>query len=176
LKRLKLLDLSKNTLKQIDENTFESLDTLESLYLSSNKLAQIHIDAFRTLTNLKNLYLDNNFLVSTPVITNLRELTYLTLENQNNQLNSPLRNFAFRIDNQTSSFFELNLARNYLLQGVEDKIFCSVKLSRLTVGFNTLNKIDKCILRQLLTGTNSNTTITSLSLFVTDIMITLCSA
>jgi hypothetical protein len=164
LKNLKLLDLSKNYLKEIDEKTFQSLESLKSLYLSFNKLERIHPESFSVLKNIENLYLDENFLVESPKISTLTELKYLTLENQNGHIKSPLKSFSFRIENQTSSFFELNLARNYLTS-FEDKLFCSIKLNRLTISLNSLNNLDKCILRQVLINNN----ITSLSLFVTEI-------
>ncbi|KAL1269894.1 hypothetical protein QQF64_032183 [Cirrhinus molitorella] len=60
VKQLRYLDLSSNTLRQLDEFIFEPLVHLEVLLLYNNQISQIDRTAFTGLTSLQKLYLSQN--------------------------------------------------------------------------------------------------------------------
>ncbi|KAL0185932.1 hypothetical protein M9458_017602 [Cirrhinus mrigala] len=60
VKQLRFLDLSSNTLRQLDEFIFEPLVHLEVLLLYNNQISQIDRTAFTGLSSLQKLYLSQN--------------------------------------------------------------------------------------------------------------------
>ncbi len=62
LSHIKILNLSKNQLTQINAYTFAWLPNLTHLSLSRNQLTQIHVDTFAGLHSLKELHLSGNRL------------------------------------------------------------------------------------------------------------------
>ncbi|ELT90852.1 hypothetical protein CAPTEDRAFT_134074, partial [Capitella teleta] len=84
-KFLRILDLTKNNIKEISNNTFVNLHNLTQLTLSNNTIVNIEEDAFKGLKNLKELCLEGNELSieTLETSTNLRgfdSLEYIDLE------------------------------------------------------------------------------------------------
>ena len=59
---LKVLDLSFNQLKSLPHNIFDVLEDLQSLHINDNELEYIHPDSVGNLTSLHTLHLDSNAL------------------------------------------------------------------------------------------------------------------
>ena len=80
--RLKILDLSRNQITQIQHKAFVGVNLLTVLYLNRNQISFIPKDAFDRLKNLYNLDLANNLLKMLDFrwFKNLNSLTYLYLE------------------------------------------------------------------------------------------------
>lgn len=67
VKHLRYLDLSSNSLEQLDEFVFEPLVNLEVLLLYSNKITQVDPLAFVTMVKLQKLYLSQNQMSRFPL-------------------------------------------------------------------------------------------------------------
>ena len=76
------LDISINNLQVIEEDTFDNLKLLTSLYLDHNYIESIKLGAFKDCPSLQNLYLRNNQLktISPGLFTALNQLHNLHLE------------------------------------------------------------------------------------------------
>ena len=151
---LTYLDLSFNSIKTIDSDTFKSLNSLIYLYLFNNKLNLIESNSFLFNSNIEYIYLSNNYLNSLPNITSLNKLKYYDVSNQNGQLQQ-LSNYALDVFNHSAdSFLELNLALNDIAS-FGDLTFCSsvkfnfIRLKRLAISLNTFKSLNKCLLNQV---------------------------
>jgi len=58
------IDLSENSIDNIDINTFNGYNKLEKLYLQENKLKQLDNGLFNHLFNLRELWLETNNIIS----------------------------------------------------------------------------------------------------------------
>lgn len=77
------IDLSENSIDNIDINTFKSYNKLEKLYLEENKLTQIEYGLFNHLSNLRELWLESNniVLINRNVFLGLNKLEKVCLNN-----------------------------------------------------------------------------------------------
>ncbi|XP_058821747.1 leucine-rich repeat-containing protein 15-like [Topomyia yanbarensis] len=80
---LKILDLGNNQISSIDEKTFFNLTILQSLFLSNNQLKVLKKNVFDTLETLSKLDLQNNQLISLEqdLFNSVNFLDYLWLKN-----------------------------------------------------------------------------------------------
>ncbi|XP_034555025.1 amphoterin-induced protein 1-like isoform X2 [Notolabrus celidotus] len=65
--RLRYLDLSSNSIRQLDEYIFEPMEYLEVLLLYNNRISQIDRTAFSGLLSLQRLYLSQNQISRFPL-------------------------------------------------------------------------------------------------------------
>ncbi|CAE7510574.1 Igfals [Symbiodinium sp. CCMP2592] len=81
LHRLRVLDLGRNNLLNVSDHTFAGLTSLQKLDLGSNKLEQLPETVFQNLTSLQKLDLHSNKLAELPetVFQNLTSLETLYL-------------------------------------------------------------------------------------------------
>ena len=138
LKRLELIDLSKNRIEYVPDGSFETL-SLQTLKLADNNLT-LSVNAFAGLEKtLKNLNLKGTGLRSLPAgISQLSSLAFLDLA-QNSIAQLPPRAFA-----GLSSLTALNLERNLIqvlersvFQGVNDTLSSLSLLNNLIADFPT---------------------------------------
>ncbi len=59
-----VIDLSENSIDNIDINTFQGYSKLEKLFLQDNKIKTLEYSLFNNLENLKELWLENNNIIS----------------------------------------------------------------------------------------------------------------
>ena len=125
LKHIIQLDLSYNGLKQIDQNSFNSINsTLEKLYLQNNELNSFNLNFIKSLTKLSELNLDfnvlkslknsNNFISTTSsLFKNSKNLQYLSIQGNQIQFDEESSSGGGSgIFNGLSNLQKLNLARN----------------------------------------------------------------
>ncbi|CAI6350466.1 unnamed protein product [Macrosiphum euphorbiae] len=81
LTQLNKLDLSRNEIRDIEPNSFTHLTELTSLHLDYNKISNLKIGAFANLSKLQILYLFSNEIenIETGVFNNLTSLECLLL-------------------------------------------------------------------------------------------------
>ena len=60
LQNIKTLDLDKNVLTKIPNNTFSNFDNLDKLSIQTNKITSLGEDSLNGLSKLKSLYLNGN--------------------------------------------------------------------------------------------------------------------
>ncbi|CAF0824178.1 unnamed protein product [Brachionus calyciflorus] len=138
------LDLSKNVITRLDENTFYNLSNLISLYMGTNKIQTINYKAFVPLINLETLYLNFNLFdyLNPNVFKGLKNLVTLYL-NANS-----LKKIELGLFKDLKSLSFLNLNRNFL-----DKItleFSSlISLKSLYLKFNQISVIEECSFRNM---------------------------
>lgn len=85
LRKLKYLNLAKNSLRRIPSNSFDHLTSLEELDLSDNQIDYLDEAAFEKLTSLQTIYLGGNNLEHLPfrIFEFLPNLRNISLENNN---------------------------------------------------------------------------------------------
>ncbi len=79
---LKLLNLSRNSLNELQENSFSSIPAVELIDISHSQISSIHTDAFKDVVNLKYLVLSGNTieeLDSESFASFTRSLVYLDI-------------------------------------------------------------------------------------------------
>lgn len=158
LKKLEILYLSSNRIKKINDNTFNKLHGLTTLSLSSNSIDSIETESFNSLPSLKSLDLENNYIAKIPSISNLNNLTFLSLSNQNGKLTMINRNAFDRKKTPTSGLY-LNLYNNNDLV-FNNQAFCSdfheeSFIKKLGISFSS--KLEKCMIKNQLYNENSPT-------------------
>lgn len=148
--KLRILDLSNNSIEVFDYNVFQNLISLNVLNLNHNKIKYICSDCFAK--NLLYLRLADNFLKRIPSIKSMSSLILFDLKNQNGQLKQ-LDNYQF---DRKDSFLNLkiHLEQNDVTNFAH-KSFCTKYnsyLDNFTLSYQTfLNmfKINKCLFNQL---------------------------
>ncbi|VVC30667.1 Hypothetical protein CINCED_3A022443 [Cinara cedri] len=85
LARLQEIDLSRNSLKTLEEFDFAGLPRLKKINLANNQIETISETTFHNSTQLQNIYLANNNLerIGERTFQGLNRLQYLDLENNN---------------------------------------------------------------------------------------------
>ena len=152
------LNLNNNYLKELNENFFIDLPSLEYLLLESNEIEYISQNAFKYLTSLKTLSLRHNNLNHIPssAIFFLPNMLLLDLADQKRGI-SEIEDFAFdRIDDKI--YFKLDLSYNNISK-ISKKAFCTTNLKNRFVnldqieltGSNLIN-LDFCTFKQLFDG------------------------
>ena len=103
LVKLKVIDLSENSLRFITPFTFSDVRSLQTLRLDENRIKNVTKCSFDGLTNLLNLTLDNNKFNTLPIdlFDFNKQLAYLTLHDN-------------KIDFLPKNMFENNTALEYL--------------------------------------------------------------
>lgn len=126
-------------IQSIDEDAFEGLDQLTSLFLPNNGITEIAPKTFHHLPNLVTLSLDNNFLIRIDdglfsMNTNLKRI-YIA----NNQINeiSPIFSRAF-LENLERFDMKENACANRLFV-IEDQTSLVVMNSVLRTCYNNFN-------------------------------------
>lgn len=78
---LRVLDLSKNFIEQLEANTFDGLNNLLALYLNRNKLTTIDPHVFSQLSSISILEISSNLIskLYQNTFTNLTELVEVDL-------------------------------------------------------------------------------------------------
>lgn len=151
LRSLKILDLSRNRIKNLQKISFDSLQNLKVLNLGYNEIRIIEDTIFNSLTNLGFLLLNNNYLttIHPERWENLEQLTVLNLAD--NFLISFDTGYNFSFANLT----KLNLSGNFLkvLNGIEIKR-SFLKLEDLDIGNNPWLCKDLNAFRSSLVGSN----------------------
>lgn len=120
LHKLKVLNLSKNVIINLNDYDFYNLTSLEILNLSYNKISIVPSDLFKSLNSLKELYLNNNNLID------IDPEKWTNLENLD----------------------ELNLAGNFLTKFDPTYNFSFINLKILNVSHNSLNYLNVIALRK----------------------------
>ena len=134
LQNLQTLNLAKNQILSIDQNTFTNLPSLVILDLSYNQISSIPIYLFvwpdfttRRLKNLKYLYLQNNKIVTLdPWFFYLQSI--ITINLANNQISSFTNNLNFYLQNgvinpQLKVIDNFDLSNNQI-SAFDDHILC----------------------------------------------------
>ncbi|CAF0853882.1 unnamed protein product [Brachionus calyciflorus] len=147
LKRLKYLYLRNNKLRIINEDSFSLLKEIKELNLDSNLISQIHSKAFFENKNLTTLSLANNFFSMKPDLQLSPRLTLLNLKN--NSI-SYLTNYAFDTKRDIYYKLKIDLRKNNIID-LSTRTFClsNLRISGFELLIDDINKVDKCILRQL---------------------------
>ena len=103
LVKLKVIDLSENSLRFITPFTFDDVRSVQVLRLDENRIKNLTKGSFDDLKNLLNLTLDNNKFSTLPIdlFDFNRQLTHLTLHDN-------------KIDFLPKNMFENNTALEYL--------------------------------------------------------------
>ena len=106
LPKLKLLDLSKNRIRILDETTFDKTPALEKLFLGGNQIKLIPV---LKLPNVTNLDLTNNFIdaINIDTFSGMPKLKYLWL-NGNDKITSIPEN-AFKNTELSTIYASANL-------------------------------------------------------------------
>lgn len=127
-----LLNLKKNELKKIDDNTFMNLKSLEMLILSKNKLKKLRKSTFTGLSNLSKLDLSKNEIDTIEVGTfdNLHELMFLYLKyNRLHVLDSVIFKYLINLT-------DLELEHNNLTALSEDTFKSMPNLEEISIANN----------------------------------------
>lgn len=148
--KLRVLDLSNNSIETLDNNVFRNLIALNVLNLNHNKIKYICSDCFTK--SLLYLRLEDNHLKRIPSIQSISSLILLDLKNQNGHLKK-LDNFQFDRKNSLLNL-KIHLEKNDLSE-FAPKSFCSkfdsfldnFTMSHLT--FVNMFKENKCLFNQL---------------------------
>lgn len=90
---LEYLSIMGNRYVSVDLNAFDDFGKLRVLNLAGNLISKFPIDSFHNLTSLKNFTLDDNRLTNVPKICDLKELEFLSL-NDNIILSIDKRSFC----------------------------------------------------------------------------------
>uniref|UniRef100_UPI00398F8A32 decorin-like n=1 Tax=Pristiophorus japonicus TaxID=55135 RepID=UPI00398F8A32 len=133
-----LLDLQNNKIRELKENDFKNLKSLQILILVNNRLQRIHPKAFSSLHSLRRLYLAKNLISTVP--ENMPK-TLLELHICDNKINF-VKKKPF---DGMSNMFALELSRNPLKpKGVAKAAFQGLKkLSYLRITETGLSEIPK---------------------------------
>jgi hypothetical protein len=94
LSNLTILSLEYNHLTRIEDGAFLGLTKLKQLTLRTNQLMNLSPGVFCDLVSLHDLYITDNKLTSIPDVGYAKNLTYLTLDN--NQIKSAKIPLGFR--------------------------------------------------------------------------------
>jgi hypothetical protein len=147
LKRLDTLILRENQLTYLSYGTFSSCRKIRTLDLSDNQISRIDSKTFRLLNQLKILLLSNNPL-GQRVLTNyflkpLKNLQYLDLENTQLKILSP---FFFHFNQRLQS---IKLRRNYQNSTLK-RTFCGTSsLIEIDLVSTNIHSLDICTYHQI---------------------------
>lgn len=112
MSNLRILDLSKNEIAQLDQHSFQKSKRLRILNLKFNLIYRLPGKVFHDLVELSELYLSNNLLVNFSIhdelFINLRQLSILDISN--NSITDLPRN----VFNGLAHLIQLDLAHNKL--------------------------------------------------------------
>lgn len=146
LNDLQELYLTNNRLNKLPVNLFDGLGNLQELMLTNEQLTELPKTAFNDLKKLKKLYLDNNKLVKLPkeLFTNLQTLKELSL------INNQLRILPPHLFKNLHKLQDLYLEENPLTNltpdnftGLKDLKWLNIQNSQLTPGEK--NKIQQAL-------------------------------
>ena len=147
LKRLQTLILRENQLTHLSSSTFRSCRKIRTLDLSDNQISHIDPKAFHSLNQLKILLLSNNplgqRLLTNDFLKPLTNLQYLDLENTQLKNLSPF----FLIFNQRLQ--SIKLRRNYF-PSILKRIFCGTSsLIEIDLVGSGVRSLDVCTYHQI---------------------------
>jgi Leucine-rich repeat (LRR) protein len=146
-KKLEQFYLSDNLLKVVPSYAFNGLKSLKMIFLDDNFIENIFPSAFINLSGMKELDLSNNNLTFLPedfLSSNMRDLNYLTLTDNNIELNPAGK---IGLERLQEHFFEWGnmkfRARNY---GDEPfiavkKVYSNLKKEQLFWNFDVLKSL-----------------------------------
>jgi hypothetical protein len=145
------LFLSGNSFKSIEMNSFQNFAKLKALFLSNNLIEKIDDNSFENNKELNWLSLDGNFLKQIPNLKNLTKLYGLSMNNQNERL-TELVDYAFE-RNRYANILNLDINSNKLVK-FGNKTFCDRNslrniFGKITIDYDSIKLIDKCLLKQL---------------------------
>ena len=83
---LRILDLSRNEIKNVDKGAFSVLTELEVLHLDHNYIRELYNGTFHTLISLVTLYLQHNEIVTLPDNLFENNLKLLNVSLSNNKI------------------------------------------------------------------------------------------
>ena len=132
---MQTLDLSRNTLTSLVNQTFAPLETLVELRLSQNKINTVQPSAFHGLSRLRVLYLDHNLIaeINPAWFEPLEHLRFLYLTNN---LLRTLPAFTFR---PLKALQILNVAQNKIHNVSHEAFYAVRSLDTLNLSKNLLN-------------------------------------
>ncbi|KAK2726825.1 chaoptin-like [Artemia franciscana] len=145
LRALKILDLSSNQIKNIDENAFRNLEKLEELDLKQNCISEISSRVMRTLVNVKHLNLQGNDFTSVREDSFAAPLAVETLDLSDNYIVS-IENRSFR---NLTLIRQLNLSSNKLFELKDDAFYGLDQLEDLDISNNLFHSFPSAALRRL---------------------------
>ena len=146
LSNLEQLDLSQNKLKELRQDMWNGLESLNILWLNGNNIRNLPSAGFRSLTNLKDLYLFENKItdVNSDIWIGLRSLRSLYLGT--GYLDNSRGNYITKITPGTFSTLVnlqyLSRARNKLKEINGDMWQGLDSLKTLNLGSNNINWIE----------------------------------
>ncbi|CAE7510557.1 atk [Symbiodinium sp. CCMP2592] len=144
LHRLRVLDLGRNNLLNVSDHTFAGLTSLQKLDLGSNKLEQLPETVFQNLTSLQQLDLHSNKLAELPE-TVFQGLTSLqTLDLRYNNLELPEQVFQ-----GLTSLQKLDLRWNQLAELPETVFQGLTSLETLELFYNKLAELPAAVFQGL---------------------------
>ena len=156
LKSLKYLNLNRNLIQFIENNTFDQLINLEKLYLSGNRLSSNQtfnpINSkfiFKYLFNLKELNLSYNCIefLNENLFFNLNKLT--TIDLSNNLIKSVKQNSFNRLFNLKNLYLQNN--SDFLLFEAYQSFNQTKSIKNIFISKSILynNEFNKCFFKQL---------------------------
>ena len=153
--RLNRLLMSRNTFQKADKNIFAQLFNLNLLDLSFNQIGSIDSSNFETIKNVRELLLNDNKLTRVPSIKGLVNLKRIDLTNQNGAL-AEVDGFAFERKTLPNEMLKIELDQNTATQ-FNTQTFCShfyteTRVNSLVVSYGSLDRFNKCLLKQLQVG------------------------
>ncbi|KAJ6216433.1 hypothetical protein RDWZM_007590 [Blomia tropicalis] len=138
--RLKILDLSNNYIETIDDNAFGSLKKLKVLNLNSNRLKQVTNKwSIRNLPNLTHLKMNQNNISKIDPLSFENMISLKTLDLNSNQLSlENVNNGAFVI-HPDNPLRQLNLSNNSLTTVTIGQMFGMNSLTWLDLSHNPID-------------------------------------
>ena len=135
LKKLKVLDVSKNSIKRFPLYIFRFTKNLGSLDVSQNALESIPYQCFENLSNLISLNMSRNFLSHLPSFKAQRLLQVLDLSENR------IKTLAYAVFNDSHNLKFLSLSKNRLLTISSQMFYHLHNLTFINVSHNAIAKI-----------------------------------
>jgi Leucine-rich repeat (LRR) protein len=110
IKHLENIDLSRNTIKQIENNSFSRTSSLKTLDLSHNEISLIEANAFDGLKNLHDLILNNNQLTKLSDFKGMDNLNFIDLTT------NKLTEINFDLFKTNKHIGKISLAHNQIIK------------------------------------------------------------
>lgn len=133
--------LSNNNIEIIHSNSFDSLNSLQTIILLGNRLKTLQKNSFHNLANLTTLILSDNLLkfISPAAFSNLPYLTRLDMQT------NKLTEFSFKIFTNVSNFSPLilNVSSNAITYCESDNKILNIEVFDLR--YNSLTSVPRCL-------------------------------
>ena len=160
------LDLESNRIKHVNDFSLANLARLEELNLASNRIGAFAENSFANLKSLRVLNLRQNNMMHIPSrifysLVNLEDLDF----SRQGQAIKQIADYALDRQSNVNAIRRVDLSGNRI-QSIQNRAFCSKNYARpyanvreIDIGFNSIQKVNACIMRQLTKGSRARVTV-----------------